>query len=310
GLRRLPGRYANRIANHTYVLNNSTRYYTDANDGNGTLHSGFDGWSHRTWNVSAVTNSSITFTIRDEANSSVGFPGTVLGTVTHSLSASSWSTKISAVALDHETPILLTTHPYWNLDAFANPATDLVLNHTLSLPYGKRMIGIDPSTESTGALPAVLEGTINDFWSRPRQIGASSGDPLWVGNCGTGSNCSGYNNQWLTDRSAEAEKNYLAKPVASLSSDFTGIKWDLYSDQPGVVVYSCYWMGGVNQLKSSQLGPATNGFVKSNGCVAVEPQEWIDGINHPEWGRLDKQIFSPSTKPFESNIHYKFSTFT
>jgi len=170
----------------------------------------------------------------------------VLGTVTHSLDSKSWSTRISARALDHDTPILLTTHPYWNLDAFQNPATDLVLNHTLSLPYGKTLLGIDPSTEATGQLLPIAKGSINDFWSAPKQLGASSGDPLWVGNCGTGSNCSGYNNQWVLDRGADAGLPYLAKPVASLSSNFTGIKWDLYSDQAGVVVYSCYWMGGKN----------------------------------------------------------------
>ena len=64
---------------------------------------------------------------------------------------------------------------------------------------------------------------------------------------------------------------------------------------------------GANELKQSQLGPATNGFVKSNGCVAVEPQDLIDGINHPEWGR--NQIYGPKTKPFEASIKYKFSTF-
>jgi galactose mutarotase-like enzyme len=41
---------------------------------------------------------------------------------------------------------------------------------------------------------------------------------------------------------------------------------------------------GGNQLKQSQFGPATNGFVRANGCVAIEAQDWIDGINHPEWG--------------------------
>ena len=66
---------------------------------------------------------------------------------------------------------------------------------------------------------------------------------------------------------------------------------------------------GANELKKSQGGRASSGFVKSNGCVAVEPQDWIDGINHPEWGRTDKQIFGPDTKPYESWISYKFSTF-
>lgn len=235
----VPGRYANRIANHTYVLD-GVRYFTEANDGNGTLHSGLQSWSRRMWNVSEVTNSSITFTMRDENNSSMGMPGLVLGRVTHTISAYTWSTKIWAAAITHRTPLMLTTHPYWNLDAFANPDTDLVLNHTLSLPYGKRIIGIDENTESTGALPDVPKGTINDFWSAPKQLGAASGEPDWMGNCGTAGNCSGYNNQWLIDR----YDTDLDKPVASLSSAWSGIKWDLFTDQVGVVVYTCHWMGG------------------------------------------------------------------
>jgi aldose 1-epimerase len=245
----VPGRYANRIANHTYVVDGE-RFFTEANDGNGTLHSGLNGWSRRTWNVSEVTNKSITFTMRDEGNSSQGMPGLVLGSVTHTIGPNSWKTKLHAVAKTHDTPILLTTHPYWNLDAFQNPATDLVFNHTLSLPFGKRLVGINGDTQSTGALPAIPAGNINDFWSKPKQLGASRSDPAWVGNCGTNSGCSGYNNQWVVDR--DVLDVTASKPVATLTSDFSGIKWDLYSDQAGVVVYSCYWMGG-----------------KSFGCVCV-----------------------------------------
>jgi aldose 1-epimerase len=317
----VPGRYTNRIANHTYVLDGQ-RYYTEANDGNGTLHSGLNGWSRRFWNVAAVTKNSITFTLRDESYASTGMPGLVLGSVTYTITAKTWSTKLTGVAVTHRTPLMLTTHPYWNLDAFANPSTDLILNHTLSLPYGTRMIGIDTTTQSDGSLPKVPAGSVNDFWSKPKQLGASSGDPAWVGNCGSAYGCSGYNNQWIVDRPAYAS----SKPVASLSSAWSGIKWDLYTDQAGVVIYSCYWMGGEschtfplltgltwlllgsNQIKASQGGPASNGFVQRNGCVAVEPQDWIDGINHPEWGRLDNQFYGPGGKPFESTITYKFST--
>ncbi|KAH8786215.1 galactose mutarotase-like domain-containing protein [Hyaloscypha finlandica] len=250
----VPGRYPNRIANHT----------------------GLNGWSRRTWNVSDLTTTSITFTIRDESNSSMGFPGLVLGTVTHSVSNNTWSTRLSAVAVDHDSPIMLTTHPYWNLDSFNNPKTDLIFNHTLSLPFSTRMLGIDKDTQCTGALPDVARGSINDFWSKPKQLSASMSDPAW----------------WVVDRNASD----VTKPVASLSSDYTGIKWDLYTDQSGVVVYSCHWMGGRNQLKQSQLGPATNGFA----------QDWIDGINHPEWGH--NQIHGSNTGPFSSWISYTFST--
>ena len=200
--------------------------------------------------MSEVTNRSITFTIRDEGNSSMGMPGLVICTVTHSVSKGTWSTKLKAVAKTHDTPILLTTHPYWNLDAFQNPDTDLILNHTLSLPFGKRLVGIDGNTQSTGALNVIPMGDINDFWSRPKMLGESQKDKGWVGNCGTSSGCSGYNNQWVVDRKGGEWED---KPVASLSSGFSGIKWDLYSDQVGVVVYSCYWMGGKFSLLSHSV---------------------------------------------------------
>ncbi|KAF8861857.1 galactose mutarotase-like protein [Acephala macrosclerotiorum] len=97
----VPGHYVNRIKDHTYVLN-GTRYFTEANDGNGTLHSGTNGWSYRTWNVSEVTDHSITFTIRDEANSSLGFPSTVIGSVTHSTTPSlPFSTRV--IGIDENT---------------------------------------------------------------------------------------------------------------------------------------------------------------------------------------------------------------
>lgn len=192
--------------------------------------------------MSEVTDKSVTFTMRDEGNSSEGFPGLVLGRVTHSVESGSWTTKLHATAETHDTPILLTTHPYWNLDAFQNPSTDLVLNHTLSLPYGKRMIGVDGYDESSGALPDVPKGSINDFWSAPKTLGAASQSKEWVGNCGSTVGCQGYNNMWIVDRDVLDITG--SKPIATLSSEWSGIKWDLHTDQKGVVVYSCYWMGG------------------------------------------------------------------
>ena len=43
------------------------------------------------------------------------------------------------------------------------------------------------------------------------------------------------------------------------------------------------------------------------GCVVLEVQDWIDGINHPEWGRGDKQIFRPGGEPYVLQASYVFS---
>ena len=220
------------------------RYYTEANDGNGTLHSGTNGWSRRIWNVSEVTNTSITFSLRDVGNSSLGFPGLVLASVKYTVSPYTWSTVIKATAPELKTPVMSTQHAYWNLDAFANPKTDLIYNHTLSLPFGNKMLGIDPTAVPDGSIVDVPKGSVNDFWSKPKQLGASLSDPSWVGNCGSAFNCSGYNQQILVNRSPAQLDKPQAAPVATLSSDFTGIKWDLYSNQVGTVLYSCFWMGG------------------------------------------------------------------
>ena len=235
----VPGRYANRIANATYSLDGK-RYFTDRNNGNSTIHSGVNGWSYRVWNVSRVTSDSITFTMRDENNSSMGMPGMVLGSVTYTLTPYAWRIKLTASAPTHDTPIMATNHAYWNLDAFANPSDVTILNHTLSLPFSKRMIGYDASAQADGTLPNVQRGSVNDFFSTPRHVGASISDPAWIGNCGKLANCSGYDNQWIVDQN---DTSY-AKPVASLWSDWSGIKWEMYSNQAGIVVFSCYYMPG------------------------------------------------------------------
>ena len=60
----IPGRYANRIGNAEFELDGET-YKLEANDGVNTLHSGTNNWSFREWNVTDVTDESITFSIYD-----------------------------------------------------------------------------------------------------------------------------------------------------------------------------------------------------------------------------------------------------
>jgi aldose 1-epimerase len=43
------------------------------------------------------------------------------------------------------------------------------------------------------------------------------------------------------------------------------------------------------------------------GCVVLEVEDWIDGINQPEWGRDELQIFGPGDDPYVLEATYKFS---
>jgi aldose 1-epimerase len=47
--------------------------------------------------------------------------------------------------------------------------------------------------------------------------------------------------------------------------------------------------------------------VNKYGCVVMEVEDWIDGINNPEWGRDSKQIFGPGDGPYVLEATYNFS---
>ncbi len=168
---------------------------------------------------------------------------------------------------------MLTQHTYFNLDAFKNPDTTKVWNHTLYLPYSKRYLEGGDDAVPTGKILTAAPGSVNDLASKAGlQLGHASSDPLFAGNCGAGGKCEGYNGYWLLD---DAPKDAV---VATLASAFSGIKAELRTNQPGIVVYTCNWMDGTAKLKADQ-GTATTKTVGRSTCVALEAQDYPDGIN-------------------------------
>jgi aldose 1-epimerase len=124
------------------------------------------------------------------------------------------------------------------LDGFQNPATSTALNHTLALPYSGQRVGVDGILIPNGTILPNLKGSVNDFWSKPKQIGADFNNPEIQGNCGTG--CAGYDTAYLVNRAQNGPYNWrTAGPVATLSSDFSGIVVDTYSDQDAFQIYTC-----------------------------------------------------------------------
>ncbi|ETS83152.1 hypothetical protein PFICI_05028 [Pestalotiopsis fici W106-1] len=282
----IPGRYVNRIGHGHYTLDNVT-YTTELNDGNNTLHSGTNNWSYRTWNVTDLSDTSITFSILDTSNSSLGMLGRVEASVTYSVAKNTWKIHMKANASDRKTPLMLTQHTYFNLDAYRDPSTDKIWDHTLHLPYSARYLEADQGALPTGKILTAAEGSINDFASAPNlALGHARDQAGFSGNCGADGACEGYNGYWLIDK---APKNAT---VATLASAFSGIRADLRTDQAGLVVYSCNWFDGTAALKRTQ-GLRDRHTVGRSSCVAIEAQDWVDGINHPEWNRTEAQITGP-----------------
>jgi aldose 1-epimerase len=192
----VPGRYANRIKNSSFEIDGvSYKVVPNENptaehpDGLDTLHGGPDGWDYRNFTVVSHSNTSITFSLVDP-DGSQGFPGEVVSYVTYTLRDMTWDIKMVAIATTKKTPIMLSSHTYWNLDGFANNETNTALNHTLYMPYSGQRVGVDNILIPTGEIIANKRGSVNDFWSAPKQVGTSFSDAEMPGNCGF--NCTGY----------------------------------------------------------------------------------------------------------------------
>jgi aldose 1-epimerase len=112
----VPGRYANRIKNSSFVIDGET-YHVLPNEnpepgypqGVDTLHGGPDGWDWRNWTVVTHTSNSITFSITDP-DGDQGFPGEVVSYVTYTLGNMTWDIRMVAVATEKKTPIMLSSH--------------------------------------------------------------------------------------------------------------------------------------------------------------------------------------------------------
>ena len=310
------GRYANRIKNGTFSLNGQ-KYHIPANENKGadTLHGGNVGYDARNWTVVSNTSSALALSLLDEAFE--GFPGSVLTTASFSVSSyrsgpngelrPRLTTKTVSVALDKDTPIMLSGHIYWNLNSFK--AKTILNDTTVFMPYSDRYVATDGILIPNGTIGAVAAQPALDF-TAPKLVGDAVADAQGV--CGT--NCTGIDNCFIIDRPAGAGPESSNYPILSVWSSITGIKMDVSTNQQGVQVYTCNGQNGTIPTKQSQQrrnnGTANAAqYVEKHGCIVIETQQWIDGINHPEWGVQQYEIFGPETGPAINLATYDFSTY-
>jgi aldose 1-epimerase len=314
------GRYANRIKNGTFTVNGvASEIPTNEHNGANTLHGGSVGYDVRNWTVTAFDNSSITFQLVDDAFE--GFPGTVITYATYTVSSetlgSYWGTphprltsRIVSIALNSPTPIMLSNHIFWNLNGFSAP--DILNDTTLWMPYSKRFIQTDGILIPNGTFGTVSSQPVLDF-TKPKLLRDAIDDPSAQGICGDG--CRGIDNAFLVDRPKGTGPEASSFSVLSLWSQNTGIRMDLATNQIGLQLYGCSGQNGTIPVKQSQVervqaagGEATE-VVNKYGCLVIEPQAYIDGINHPEWGLTDYWTAGPSTSSVENWSSYDFTTF-
>lgn len=296
------GRYANRIKNGTFSIGKHTYHTPLDEDDRDTLHGGTLGYDLRNWTVVKQTSDTITFVLYDEAFE--GFPGDVLNIATYTLTDEpAFYSRMTSLPLTSETtPIMLANHVYWNLGAYVNEKATLILNDTLHMPYAKRWINIDGWEIPTGNISLTKGGAL-DF-TKPKMIGQDIYST--VNGCGTG--CLGYDNAFILDRPRYSAPGDPTLEVLEWSNPVTGIKMKLKTNQESVQIYSCDTLTGTIKAKADQQHINGNTTYDQFGCMVIETQDWIDGINQPEWGREQWQLYNSKTEPFLNMQKYTFTT--
>ncbi|KAF8161157.1 galactose mutarotase-like domain-containing protein [Crassisporium funariophilum] len=292
------GRYANRIRNGTFTIpiskdaSGPNKFFVPQNEGNNTLHGGVDGFDRRVWSIVKKSSSSVTFALVDP-NGTQGFPGTVVTTVTYTLERkSTWKISINAVA-SAKTPIMLSGHHYWNFEAYQESQD---LNGHFAQFQSSKFVATDGQLIPNGTLLNVNNSPM-DF-RKAKSIGLSIPATAQEEFCGTG--CVGFDNCWLFDEVTQK------KPAFSMWSVNSGIKLDIFTNQPALQVYTCNGIFNADlpiSRKKEQGGPTA--IYTDHSCVVIENESVIDAINNPEFG-VD-QIFGPE-RPYNWEASYVFST--
>ena len=282
------GRYANRINMGRFVLNGDTIQLkqNDKHDGgrDHCLHGGGDtGWMNKVYKAEQIDSATLKLTIVAEDGEN-GFPGTVTATTTYKIVNGTTLDITWEATTDKPTIINQTNHNYYNLSGdLENAAYDQVL-----------YVNADNFTESdesympTGKILSV-EGTPMDFRT-PHAVGDSIHSEYYQIK-----NAHGYDHNWCLNTNGDE-----TQVCASLYSPKTGIFMEMFTNEPGVQVYSGNFQGvdGEENIVR-KLGK----HYPQHVSVCLESQKFPDSPNHPEWA---SPVLNPGEK-YYSHAAYKFS---
>lgn len=256
------GRYANRIADGRFSLNGTT-YQLEKNENGVThLHGGTMGFDRVEWDWEIEGDNSVRF-YRLSPHMEMGYPGNLTVSVTYTLEDDGIAIRYRAMS-DRDTVMNLTNHAYFNLDGFdGNDCREMEMR--LAAPY---YLPVDDLLIPVGK-PESVAGTRFDFQKR-RPIGEEYDHCFVFENWG---------------------KKAL---VGELYSPASGIGMNIYTDLPGIQVYTCIRLESNRGKKGIPL--------HLHQAVALETQFLPDSPNHPAY---PSTVLKGGTV-FDSTTHYRF----
>ena len=277
------GRYANRI-NKGQLTIDGKKIQLPTNNFGHCLHGGPSGWMYQVYDAKQINDTTLQLSITSPDGDN-GFPGTVKATTTYKLTSYNTLDIVFEATTDKETVINMTNHSYFNLNG--DPSKDgmdmvLYINADNYTPA-------DSTYMTTGEIKSV-ERTPMDF-RKAHAINGTINDTTFD----QIKNATGYDHNWClnTYKNNKGDDKIVA---ASLYSPKTGIYLEMFTNEPGVQVYTGNFQGTGISCKHGIKYP-------KHVSVCLESQKYPDSPNKKNWP-------SPYLKPGEkyySHVAYRFS---
>ena len=275
------GRYANRI-NQGKIVVDGTEIQLPQNNFGHCLHGGPNGWQYQVYEGSQPNDSTVVL-VMNSPDGDANFPGNVTATVTYTLTSDNAIDIDYKATTDKKTVINMTNHSYFNLSGNPNlKITDHILYVNAS-----NYTPVDTTYMTTGEI-APVTGTPMDFTTAKvvgKDIDAFDFEQVKNGN--------GFDHNWCLNTNGDL--NQLA---AKAVSPITGITLEVYTNEPGIQVYSGNFLDGTVTGKKGIV------YNKRTG-LCLETQKYPDTPNKSDLEGWPTATLEPGDT-YNSRCIFKF----
>ena len=272
------GRYANRIGDGKITIDGK-EIQLPQNNGSHCLHGGPTGWQYQVFKTNQLDAQTIKLTV-ESPDGDNNFPGNVVASVTYTLTEDNAIDIKYDATTDQKTVINMTNHSYFNLSG--NPSVS-GMDHILYLA-GDSITPIDSTFMTNGEMMAVA-GTPFDF-NTPKAISQDvtnfENEQIKFGK--------GFDHNWVLNT-----KGDIRQVAAKLTSPATGITLEVYTDEPGIQLYTGNFLDGTVKGKNGIVYP-------QRASICLETQHYPDSPNKAHWPSV---ILEPG-KTYTSHCIFKF----
>jgi len=256
------GRYANRIADASFILDGKT-YNLAKNNHQNNHHGGLVGFNKVYWDIEPIDSEKgdaiqLHYLSKDGEE---GFPGNLDVFVTYTLTSQNSLIIDYRATTDKKTVINLTQHSYFNLSAGKQKD---ILSHELQL-FANNYLPCDALQIPTGELASVAK-TPFDF-TTAKAIGKDmyqDNEQLKSG--------AGFDHTWVIDKQCSIILNITAKLFEPESERCLKI----YTTEPGIQFYSGNYLNGQGVGKAGEI------YARRYG-MGLETQHFPDSPNKPDF---------------------------